>query len=289
MDNCYSNKPKQCVPNMDFSVSISVYEKDNPKCFKEALGSVFNQTVKPTEVVLVVDGPVPETISQVIQVAQSKHDNLKVIRLEKNMGHGIARRTGLESCAYELVAIMDSDDICVPDRFEKELRCFENDKALSVVGGYIAEFEENVGNVIGIRRVPLKDHEIKQYLKSRCPFNLVSVMFRKFHVNEAGGFIDWHCEEDYYLWIRMFLAGCKFKNLAENLVFVRMNYDSYMRRGGLRYFKSEAALQLYMYKNKVISFARLITNVSIRLLVQILIPNRLRKWIFKKFFRAQKG
>lgn len=93
----------------------------------------------------------------------------------------------------------------------------------------------------------------------------------------------------YYLWIRMFLAGRKFKNLPENLVFVRVNYDSYMRRGGLRYFKSETALQLYMYKNKVIGFLHLVINLSIRFIVQLLIPNRLRRWIFKKFFRTKKG
>jgi glycosyltransferase involved in cell wall biosynthesis len=274
---------------MDFSVSMSVYGKDNPQYFSIALESVFKQTVKPTEVVLVVDGPVPDATSQIIEAMLDKYKNLKVFYLAKNMGHGWSRRAGLKNCTCELVAITDSDDICVPHRFEKELQCFENDKDLSVVGGYIGEFEDDVKNIIGIRKVPLEDHEIKQYLKSRCPFNQTSVMFRKSHVDNVGGFIDWHCEEDYFLWVRMLLAGCKFKNLPENLVFVRMNYDSYMRRGGLRYFKSEAALQMYMYKNKVISFARLIINVSIRFIVQVLIPNRSRKWFFKKFFRTKKG
>ena len=69
----------------------------------------------------------------------------------------------------------------------------------------------------------------------------------------------------------------------------RVNYDSYMRRGGLRYFKSEAALQLYMYKKNVIGLARLVLNISMRFVIQILMPNRLRKLIFKKFFRAKKG
>ena len=274
---------------MEFSVSISVYEKDNPQYFEIALESIFNQTVKPTEVVLVVDGPVPEATSQIIEKTQNSHKNFKVFYLEKNVGHGESRRMGLKNCSHELIAIMDSDDICISDRFEKQLRCFESDKDLSVVGGQICEFEDDVNNIIGIRKVPLQDHEIKQYLKSRCPFNLMSVMFRKPHIDIVGSFIDWYCEEDYFLWIRMFLAGFKFKNLPDNLVFVRMSHDSYMRRGGLRYFKSEAALQVYMYKNKVISFMRLILNISIRLIVQVLIPNSLRKWAFKYFFRAKKG
>jgi len=195
---------------MDFSVSMSVYEKDNPQHFRIALESIFNQTVKPAEVVLVVDGPVPDATSRVIETMQDKRKNLKVFYLEKNMGHGESRRVGLKNCTCELVAIMDSDDICAPDRFEKQLRCFENDEDLSIVGGYIWEFEGDVKNVIGIRKVPLEDHEIKQFLKSRCPFNQMSVMFKKSHVNSASGFIDWYCEEDYFLWIRMLLGGCKF-------------------------------------------------------------------------------
>jgi glycosyltransferase involved in cell wall biosynthesis len=272
---------------MEFSVSMSVYEKDNPKHFDIALESIFNQTVKPTEVVLVVDGPIPDAISQIIQTKKENYANFKVIYLEKNMGHGESRRTGLKNCSYELVAIMDSDDISVEDRFEKEIRCFREDKELSIVGGNVMEFEDEVSNVIGIRKVPAEDFEIKQYMKSRCPFTQVTVMFKKSHVNNVGGFIDWHCEEDYFLWIRMFLAGCKFKNLPENLVFVRMNDDSYMRRGGIKYFKSEAALQLFMYRNDVIGLIRLVFNIMIRLFVQILIPNGLRKWLFKKFFRTK--
>ena len=274
---------------MDFSVSISVYEKDNPQYFNIAMESVFNQTVKPSEVVLVVDGPVPEAISRIIQTITDRYKNLRVFYLEENMGHGVSRRTGLANCSHELVAIMDSDDICTPDRFEKELQCFEDDQDLSVVGGYIWEFEDTRDNIIGVREVPLEDQDIKQYLKSRCPFNQVSVMFKKSHAENVGGFLDWHCEEDYFLWIRMLLAECKFKNLPENLVFVRMNNESYARRGGLRYFKSEAALQTYMYKNGVISLLRLLINVSIRLVVQVLIPSGLRKWLFKKCFRTKKG
>lgn len=271
---------------MDFCVSMSVYEKDNPHYFEIALESVFKQTLKPTEVVLIVDGPIPETTSRIIEKMQIRYSNFKVFHLPENLGQGESRRIGLEKCSSELIAIMDSDDICVSDRFEKQINIFKEDTGLSVLGGYIWEFEGEVNNIIGIRKVPLGDRDIKQYLKSRCPFNLVTVMFRKSHVENAGGFLNWHYEEDYYLWIRMLLAGCKFNNLAENLVFVRMNDDSYKRRGGLRYFKSEAALQRYMYDKQVISFSRFVINISIRSLVQLLLPNTLRKWFFKKVFRV---
>ncbi len=274
---------------MNFSVSISVYAKDDPSYFELALESIFNQSVKPAEVVLVVDGPIPDSIDNVISSMQSVHSNLKVIYLKENVGHGEARRVGLENCSYDMVAIMDSDDIAVSDRFEKQLKCFEEDKELSIVGGYIYEFEEDVSNIIGIRNVPLLDSDIKSYMKSRCPFNQQTVMFSKPQVMNAGGYLDWFCEEDYYLWLRMYLSGAKFLNIPENLVFVRMSRDSYARRGGLRYFSSEAKLQYYMYKNNIISFCRMCFNVCIRLVVQVLLPNSVRKWIFSKLFRRNKG
>lgn len=268
---------------------MSVYAKDDPQHFRTALQSVFEQTAKAAEVVLVVDGPIGDSIASVIAEMQAACETLKVVRLNENKGHGQARRTGLANCTHELVAIMDSDDISVPDRFEKQLACFAADDELSVLGGQICEFEGSMENIIGIRMVPLEDSRIKAYLKSRCPFNQMTVMFRKSHVDRAGGYLDWHHEEDYYLWIRMFLAGCTFRNVPENLVYVRMNADSYLRRGGARYFKSEAALQVYMYKNHVIGLWRLACNIGIRFIVQVLIPNRLRRWLFANVFRTKKG
>ena len=116
--------------------------------------------------------------------------------------------------------------------------------------------------------------------------NLVTVMFKKSSVDKAGGFIDWYCEEDYYLWVRMSLANMKFKNVDDDLVNVRVGNEMYRRRGGIKYFKSEAALQKYMFKNKVIGFVTFFINVNKRLIVQVLLPNKLRGWVFKKFART---
>ena len=115
--------------------------------------------------------------------------------------------------------------------------------------------------------------------------NQMTVMFRKNAVSSVGGYKDWLCNEDYYLWIRLALAGYKFSNLQENLVNVRVGEEMYQRRGGIRYFKSEAKLQKYMYKHKMISFIRYFINVSERLIVQVIMPNKLRGWIFQKFAR----
>ncbi|MFH7818874.1 glycosyltransferase [Neobacillus thermocopriae] len=270
----------------NFSVSMCVYKNDNPKHFEEALRSIINQTVKPDEIVLVVDGPIPSTIESVIKIYEDE-PFFKVIRLPKNVGHGNARRIGLENCSNELIALMDADDISVSDRFEKQIQCFKQNPNISIVGGNIKEFIDSKDNIVGIREVPENDIDIKQYLKRRCPFNQMTVMFKASEVKNAGGYKDWYHNEDYYLWIRMYQCGATFMNLKDSLVLVRVGNEMYRRRGGWKYFKSEAKLQKYMLDHKIISSMSFIKNVIIRFILQVLMPNRLRGYIFKKYARKQ--
>lgn len=272
------------MPDTKFSVSMCVYIKDNPEWFKTAVESILNQTVKPSEVVLVVDGPVNAQLDAVIMHYEN-NPIFRVVRLPENVGHGKARRAGLTHCRYELVALMDADDISASNRFEKQLEMFEADESLAIVGSNITEFVEEPDNVVGARVVETDDAAIKADMKVRCPMNQVTVMFRKSAVDKVGGYIDWFNEEDYYLWLRMYLDGARFANLPDHLVNVRVGKEMYQRRGGKKYFLSEAKLQKYMYDNKVIGFIDFIVNVGKRFIVQIVLPNKLRSWVFKKFAR----
>lgn len=274
------------MQNIPFSVAMCVYGKDNPQHFKFAVDSILNQTVNPAEVILVVDGPVPEELDSVIKEFD-KNDFFHVFRLETNQGHGFARRSGLEKCSNELVALMDADDISVPNRFELQLKKFEENLNLDIVGGNITEFIDEPSNIVGKRVVPENDSGIKAYLKKRCPMNQMTVMFKKSSVNSVGGYIDWYCDEDYYLWIRMFLAKKNFANVPDVLVNVRVGKDMYQRRGGWKYFKSEAKLQRFMFKNKVISFTTCLCNIFIRFGVQVIMPNWMRGFVFQKLARKE--
>ena len=109
---------------MNFSVLLSVYKNDKAEDFRIALQSITTkQTVKPSEVVLVIDGPVSDGINRVISDAETANPGLfKIIRFEQNQGLGIALRKGMETASNEIVMRMDSDDVAVPDRFEKQMR-----------------------------------------------------------------------------------------------------------------------------------------------------------------------
>lgn len=272
------------MPETKFSVSMCVYGKDNPEWFKTAVDSILNQTRQPDEVVLVVDGPVPDELDSIIKHFEN-NPIFKVIRLPENRGHGEARRTGLDNCSYELVALMDADDISASDRFEKQLKMFENNTELTIVGGSITEFVGEPENIVGARVAELDDKSIKEDMKKRCPMNQVTVMFKKSRVDSVGGYIDWFCEEDTYLWLRLCLDGAVFANLPDYLVNVRVGKEMYQRRGGMKYFLSEAKLQKYMLDNKIIGLGTFLVNVNKRLVVQVLLPNKLRSVVFQKFAR----
>lgn len=270
-----------------FSVVTSVYKNDKPEHVRMALDSMLvNQTMKPSEIVLVQDGPVSDGLSTLLAEYEEKYSDLmNVIRLEKNGGLGKALQVGVSAAKCDIIARMDSDDICLSYRFEKQLHYLESHPEITIVGGQIEEFIGTVDNVVGKRVVPCKDIDIKDYIKNRCPFNHMTVMFRKNDILEVGNYQDWFWNEDYYLWVRMTLAGCSMANLRDTLVKVRVGRDMYARRGGRKYFESEARLQKYMWNHHLISFSKYLYNTTIRFAVQVAIPNRLRGWIFRTFAR----
>lgn len=267
-----------------FSVCMCTYHGDDPAWFRQAVESILNQTVPPDEVVLVVDGPVSSKLEEEILKFEGL-DSFCVLRLQENQGLGNARRAGLAHCSHDLVAMMDSDDISVSDRFERQLSVFLEDPQVSIVGGQIAEFVSDPDRVIGIREVCCSDAAIRKDLKVRCPFNHVTVMLKRSDVEKVGGYLDWFYNEDYYLWVRMCLAGFRFVNVPQVLVNVRVGEEMYQRRGGWKYFCSEYKLQNYMLLNKVIGLGTYALNVAKRVCVQLLLPNGMRSWVFQKFAR----
>lgn len=270
-----------------FSVAMSVYKNDQPNYFKQAMDSIIKQTLTPNEIILVIDGPISDELKNVVDTYENKYSLIKTIWLKENKGLGNALKLAVENAKYDLIARMDSDDIAVCDRFEQQINIFKTNPNVDIVGGDISEFIDVDTNIVGIRKVPKENNEIREYMKTRCALNHVTVMFKKQTVIAAGNYQDWFWNEDYYLWIRMVLINTYFQNTGTTLVKVRVGKEMYKRRGGKKYFISEKKLQDFMYKNKVISLPTYIINVTKRLIVEIILPNSLREWVFKNLARSK--
>ena len=255
-----------------FSVAMCVYGKDNPDWFDKALCSVIDKYSK-----ICAEGIGLDNLTKMI--------NFQVVYLKENQGLGKALRKAVATCRYEIIARMDSDDIAVRNRFELQLAYLMSHPNTDILGGQIEEFIGEITNVAGRRIVPLTDANCKAYLKKRCPFNHMSVMYKKEAVLKAGNYRDWFYNEDYYLWVRMALDKCIFANLPEVLVQVRVGKEMYARRGGGKYFRSEEKIQRLMLQNGLISVPRYLVNVGERLIIQVLMPNTLRGWVLRKFAR----
>jgi len=270
--------------NFDFSVLLSVYYKEKPCFLAASLDSIFSQSLRSKEIVLVKDGILTPELEQIISQYQSTYPELKVIPLSQNRGLGEALNEGLKHCSYELVARMDTDDIAKPHRFEKQIEIFRNNPYLNVVGAWIDEFEGTITNVISARKLPEHHEDIISFAKSRCPINHPVVMFKKQSVIDAGGYIHFPLFEDYYLWVRMLLNGAKFYNIQESLLFFRSSPDVYMRRGGFKYAVNEFRLQKKIRQLKFITQYVFLKNISIRFIIRV-IPNKLRTLFYKKLLR----
>lgn len=272
---------------MKFSVCTSIYKNDKPFFVREALNSMLvNQTVMPTEIVLVRDGPVTDALEVLLNEYENAYPRIiQVIRHSDNVGLGNALRLGLEKAKYDIVARMDSDDICLPNRFEKQLSYLKSHPECDIVGGQITEFIDTPDNIVGRREVPLTNDEIYHYMKSRCGLNHVTVMFRKESVLKAGNYQDWFWNEDYYLWVRMMMNNCVFANVSDVLVNVRSGKDQYARRGGKKYFNSEIGIKKLMLDNEMINRTEFVTNYIERFLIQLFLPNKIRGWVYRTFAR----
>ncbi len=271
---------------MDFSVLISVYKREKPEYFRACLESVFSGTIIPNETVIVKDGELTEELESVIREFSAAHNSIKVVALEQNVGLGRALNAGLEHCTNELVARMDTDDLCCANRFATQIKVFESNPDISAVGGYITEFIGEPSNIVSTRKVPTNFEELKKYSRKRNPMNHVTVMFKKSDIIEVGSYqkvfdIGY---EDYDLWIRLIMAGKILANVDEVLVNVRVGADMYKRRGDKKRLKTALYFRKKMWRSGYYGFFSYVWY-SLQTIAFACVPSFVRKFLYKKVLR----
>jgi len=270
---------------MKLSVLMSVYHKESAAFVRQSLDSLAAQTVKADEIAVVKDGPLGGELEAVIASYRGRLP-ITTLQLSENAGLGVALRAGLDQCGGKFIARMDSDDICLPDRFEKQLEFLEQNPEADVVGGAIAEFHSDCTKIESVRRMPSTAEQLNRVARFRNPLNHMTVMFRKASVLAAGNYQPCAGFEDYELWARMLMRGQRFYNLDDVLVYVRCGNGMQQRRGGLRYLREEIKLQRHFVKIGFLTKPQFLLNLVTRTPVRI-VPLPLRSVFYQRMLRQE--
>lgn len=241
---------------MKYSVLMSVYKNDNADYLKLALDSIYdNQTRKPDEIVVVFDGELTEGLYKVLDGFRAgKEDIVFYYPQEINRGLGEALRIGAEKCTGDYIFRMDSDDISVPSRFEKQIAYIEAHPEIDVLGSDIAEFNDSPDEENKRLRVcPQKHDDIVRMGKKRNPMNHVSVCIKASALTKCGSYETLLLLEDYYLWLKMIACGCRLENMNESLVYVRVGNGFDTKRGSKVRIKGWKALQKFMLEHNLVN------------------------------------
>ena len=269
----------------NYSVLMSVYYRETPEFLNQAMESIQTQTLSTNNFVLVCDGPLNSALDKVIAAKQREMGMaLDVIHLTKNGGLGNALNEGIKHCKNELIARMDSDDIAYSDRCEKQIKVFNSHPEVSICSGIVEEFTARPDIVDARRAPPETNEEIVEFAKKRNPFNHPCVMYKKSAVEAVGSYQDFYLLEDYYLWIRMLMAGYQGYNIQEPLLHMRAGDDMYKRRSGWKYAKTQIRLFKYMKDQDFIENGQYIQSCVMRS-GSALAPNWLRKFMFEKMLK----
>jgi len=233
------------VNSFNFSVLLSLYHKENLLFLDQCFESIWNnQTIQPSEIILVLDGSIGEELSQCVEKWKEViGESLKIIPLSQNVGLGKALNEGLKHCSNDWVFRMDTDDICTPDRFEKQVVFIQQNPDIVLFSGQVIEFDQDISNATILKAVPIEFEDIKKIAQKRCPFNHMAVAYRKSIIDELGGYQHHLYMEDYNLWLRVIGAGYKVGNHTDVLLYARVGNGMHARRKGYQYIKSEKQLR----------------------------------------------
>lgn len=270
-----------------FAVLMPVYVKDNPFLFQKALQSVYDNSLMPNELWVVADGPLTQSLEDVLNEFANKFTKtiFHLLRLPVNVGLAQALNKALAEIKLPWVVRADADDENLPNRFESIAVFLNKNPELDLISSAVLEVT-NAGEPIAIRSVPLTETEIYRFAAFRNPFNHMAVAYYREKVLEVGGYPTVYLKEDYALWSRMLAARAKVANLPDVLVKATAGDEMYDRRGGFKYAVSEFALQRILVQSGIKKPLYAFRDAFLRG-GAFLMPSWFRGWYYQKMLRTK--
>lgn len=264
------------------TVLMSIYKNSNPEEFQDAFLSITTKQIyKPAQFVLVIDGPISDTLKQSIEkVKNSFRGILTIINLEKNQGLAEALNIGLKNCFYDLVARMDADDISVPERLKLQFDFMNSNHQITALGGQVSGWTQDFNKCLFHKKVPTDYESLYLYAKKRCPINHPTVMYRKSTIIKVGAYPSVF-PEDYLLWVTLLKNNYQICNLPQILVKMRVE-NSIKNRRGMTVVPGEIRTFKTMLELGFISRTEFITALLCRLPFRLL-PYPIKLFLYKIF------
>lgn len=246
-----------------FSCLGSVYCNSSTIEVKQSIDSLLANTLKPSEVIVVIDGCIPHTLQHLL----SEYENLnliKTIQLPSNVGLGAALRIGLRACNNEIVCRFDTDDLNLEHRFLTLISVMESlNPRVDILTSSILEFHEGDSQFVScsLKRSLLSHRELAFALSFRNPVHHPAVAFRKSSILAIGSYEDVPFFEDYFLWLKARKSGLVMLGIDEPLVCMRRT-GALSRRHGVSYSLKEVRFAFKSFRRGLISFASLLLLVA---------------------------
>ncbi|MEG3130322.1 glycosyltransferase [Pantoea cypripedii] len=260
-----------------FSVLMSLYFKETPENLESCFLSLEQQTLQPKEIILVIDGPIDNVLEEVVTRWESKL-SVQRVQLEKNIGLGLALAEGMKHCSCEYIARMDTDDICFPERFQRQMKFMEENSDVALLGAAVIEFDETGQQ--RLKRLPENHTDIKRFSRLKNPFNHMSVIFKKSVVEQVGGYRHHLFMEDYNLWLRIIAENFTTHNLTDILLNVRVGSGMLKKRRGFNYIKSEASLFNLKRQLKTVSIVNNLAAFLVRVSTRVA-PEKFLNFLYR--------
>ena len=227
------------------SVIMGIYNCD--KTLAEAVDCIINQSYTNWELILCDDGSVDETLSVALEYKSKYPEKIIVLKNKENRGLNYTLNKCLKYAHGEYIARMDGDDLCDPYRFEKELKVFAEESTIDIVSTDMDFFDENgKWGLIAHPTYPSKTDFMRE-----SPFCHAPCMVKKTAIDAVKGYTNKKIllrVEDYHLWMKLYQAGFRGKNIHEALYSMRDDRAAYSRRK-FKFRINEAYVKYLIMKN----------------------------------------
>ena len=274
----------------NISVLMSVYGKDDPQQFDEAMQSIWShQTRRPDQIVLIEDGQLPDGLHAVVGRWQKEIGSaLEVVVNEQNMGLTYSLNKGLEKTSGTLIARMDSDDRSHPRRFELQERFLQEHPEIDILGGSMQEFDEH-HECVNIRHYPTSPEAARAMIHRASPVAHPTVMMRRRIFKMSDGMLRYderfRISQDIALWFDALCAGYHISNIPETTLFFRRASDVYRRRGRVKAWNEFRIYMRGIYRLYGL-FTPKYAYPTMRLLFRLM-PQRIVRWGYDSKLRRR--